>query len=346
MGSKTKTVEKQSGTSTATPLAMVMPGFNKVAEGVTAGLDQLPNVQYHGDYVAQPGDLQTSLPGAYQTAANTVGGLLPGAQQLYAQAGQGPNFGDSPALGSGMQSFASTNPGGMQGAVNAAIDPYMKQLTQSVLPSLQSAGIESGAYGGSRSQQTLPALAIQQAGEQAQKVAAAMAYQDFTDQQSRILQGYGLSTDRGLGEASALTQRMGVLPGMMEGISRTAGSQADLLGQAGSIDLANRQSVIDNQLKQFQYDMTRPFMGYDTAAGILSQLSQGYGTKVSDSTNTTTQSSGGLGNVVAGLGGLAATVAGFPGAGSALSGLLGKGASAGFGMPTLPTNLNLANTKF
>jgi len=311
-----------------------MPGYNTIAQGVERGLQDIQDVNYTGDFLAQAGDLQNQMPGIYQNAASQAGGLVPMLQNTFAQSQQGVNFGDSPQLNWGMQSFANTNPEGMQGAVNAAIHPYMQQLTQNVLPSLQSAGIESGAYGGSRSQQTLPAMAIADAGESAQRVAAALAYQDFADQQSRILQGYGLSTERGLGEGSLMNQRWAMAPELAGSIMNTLGGQADFSQMASQADLGNRQLEIDNALKQFQYDMTRPFMGYDVAGNILGNMTQGYGTTTMDSKSKTTEKTGGLGNVVAGLGGLAMGIAGMPMAGGAslggniLGSLLGKGAAA------------------
>lgn len=348
MGSKKKTKTKSSSTTEQKPLEMVMPGYGMIASGVEKGLGDIQNVDYTGDFLAQAGDLQNQLPGVYQNAGNTVGNLIPQAQDFITMGGQMPTFGDSPLLSSGMQSFGGTNPEGMQGAVNAAIHPYMQQLTQNILPSLQSAGIESGAYGGSRSQQTIPLMAIQDAGESAQRVAAALAYEDFKGQQDRILQGYGLSTERGLGEADALTGRLGVMPGMFNTIGGLAGQQADFAALASQADLGNRQLAIDNDLKQFQYDMTRPFMGYDVAANILGGMTQGYGTTNTNSKSTTTEKTGGVGNVVAGLGGLAMAAAGLPMGGGAslggqmLGGLLGKGAgSAGAMNYNLPTNPNM-----
>jgi len=323
MGTKKKSKTKSSSTQTEKPLDLVMPGYNTIAQGVEKGLQDIQGVNYTGDFLAQPGDLQNQMPAAWQKAAGTVGQLVPQAQNFIQQGLQGPQFGDSPNLAAGMQSFGSTSPEGMQGAINAAIHPYMQQLTQNILPSLQSAGIESGAYGGSRSQQTLPGMAIADAGESAQRVAAALAFEDFQKQQERTLQGYGLSTDRGLGEASALTSRLGVMPGMFNTAASLAGGEAEFLGNAAQGDLMNRQMGIDNALKQFQYDMTRPFMGYDVAGNILGNMTQGYGTTSGTSKSTTTEKTGGLGNIVAGVGGLAAAAAGMPGLGSLLGGASG-----------------------
>jgi len=315
MGSKKKTKTKSSQESVAKPLDIVMPGYNTIASGVERGLADIQDVNYTGDFLAQAGDLQNAVPGAYLEAGRTAGSLIPQMQDIWGQMGQGATFGDSPTLASGMQSFGGTNPGGMQDAVNAAIHPYMQQLTEHILPSLQSAGIESGAYGGTRSQQTIPLMAVRDAGESAQRVAAALAYEDFKGQQDRILQGYGLSTQRGLGEADVMTSRYGMAPEMSDAIMRLAGGQAEYANMASTADLGNRQLEIDNALRQFQYDMTRPFMGYDVAGNILGNMTQGYGTTTSKGTSTTTEKTGGLGNVVAGLGGLAMAAAGMPMAG-------------------------------
>lgn len=336
MSSKKKTKTSSTSHQEQKPLDLVMPGYNQIAAGISQGLGDIQDVQFTGDFIAQPGDLQNAMPGAWNTAAGTVGGLIPMGQEMLNMGMQLPSFADSPQLNAGMLSFASTNPQGMQGAVNAAIDPYMRQLTESVLPSLQSAGIESGAYGGSRSQATLPAMAIADAGEQAQRVAAALAYEDFQNQQARILQGYGLSTERGLGEASALTQRLSIQPELLNTVAGLAGQQAEYQGLGAQADLVNRQMAIDNALKQFQYDMTRPFMGYDVAANILSQMTAGYGTTDSTSKSKTTEKTGGLGNVVAGLGGLAAGIAGIPGIGSVFGGGTTPFAAPSVSIPQMP----------
>jgi hypothetical protein len=326
MGTKKKSTTKSSGTTEQKPRDIVMPGYNTIASGVTQGLNDIQGVNYTGDFLAQAGELQKALPGVYQSAAGQIGGLIPQAQGFIDMGAMMPSFADSPLLSSGMQSFGSTNPAGMTGAVNAAIDPYMRQLTEQILPGLQSQGIESGAYGGTRSTQTLPLMAIQQQGEQAQRVAAALAYEDFQNQQNRILEGYGLSTERGLGEANAITGRLGAMPGVFDMTTDLIGGQADYLTDAAQADLGNRQLEIDNALRQFQYDMTRPFMGYDTAAGILGSMTQGYGTTTSQNKSTTTEKTGGLGPIAAGIGGLAMAAAGMPMAGGASLGgnLLGS----------------------
>jgi hypothetical protein len=339
MGSKKKSKSKSSSTTEQKPLDIVMPGYNQIAQGVSQGLNDIQGVDYNGDFLAQAGALQNAVPGAYLQAGNMAGSLIPQMQNVFQQSQQGLNFGDSPLLQQGLQSFGGTNPGGMQDAVNAAINPYMQQLTQNVLPSLQSAGIESGAYGGSRSQQTLPGMAIADAGESAQRVAAALAYEDFQNQQNRILEGYGLSTQRGLGEGQVMNDRYGMAPEMMDSIMRLAGGQAEYANMASQADLGNRQLAIDNALKQFQYDMTRPFMGYDVAGNILGNMTQGYGTTQQDSKSSTVEKTGGLGNVVAGLGGLAMGIAGMPMAGGGslggqmLGGLLGGGGGGGAILP-------------
>jgi len=323
MGSKKKTKTKTQQTTEAKPLDLVMPGYNTIASGVERGLADIQDVNYSGDFLAQAGDYQNRMPGIYADAAGTAGSLIPQLQDVFAQSQQGVNFGDSPLLSSGMQSFGSTNPLGMQGAVDAAIHPYMQQLTQNILPGLQSAGIESGAYGGTRSQQTMPLMAIADAGESAQRVAAALAYEDFKGQQDRILQGYGLSTDRGLGEGQIMNQRWQMAPELAGSIMDTLGGQTDFSQKASIADLGNRQLEIDNALKQFQYDMTRPFMGYDVAGNILGNMTQGYGNTNMQGTSTTTEKTGGMGNVVAGLGGLAMAAASLPtGGGATLGGSL------------------------
>lgn len=309
MGSKKKSRTQFSQTQTSKPLDMVMPGYQNIATGVNNALNSVQGVNYGGDFVAQPGQYSLAAPGMYADAAQQALSLVPTAQSFVNQAAANPNFGlGLPVLQQATQGFGSTNPQGMEGAVNAAIQPYMRQLTEQILPSLQSAGIESGAYGGTRSQQTLPALAIRDAGRQAQEVATGLAFQDYNMAQARALEAYGLDTSRGLGEHGAMTQRLAMTPELLNSVMRMSGGAADLMNQAGQLDQANAQAGINNELQRFNYNMTRPFMGYDTATDILSRLTSGFGTTDASGKSKTTEKNSGLGSIVQGGLGLASAI--------------------------------------
>lgn len=325
MGSKTtnKTVSDQ--TQTAAPPSWAQPTMEQLAQQIMSGVGAVQAVpHYTGDFVAQPGALQNAVPGGYLDAAALARSLVAPAQQALASSTTAPTFGVTDAqLQPALQGFAATNPGGMDAAVRAAIDPVYKQLTESILPSLQSAGIESGAYGGSRAMTTLPELALRDFDTQAGNIASQLRYTDYNDTANRVLQGYGESTTRGLGAADVLTQRLGLTPDLLDAIMRMSGGAAELQAQGAAADTANRQSSIDNALQQYQYQIQQPFMGYDVATQLISQLAGNYGTTTSHGTSTQTQSTGGLAPIIGGVIGAGMGLASLPmGGGGSLGGSL------------------------
>ena len=314
MGSKTKTKTESNNTTTAAPPSWAQPTMEELAAQIMSGVGTVQGLPtYTGDFVAQPGALQASVPGGYLDAAALAKSLVAPAQAALSSSFSTPTFDVSGnQLNAALQGFGSTNPGGMDAAVRAAINPVYQQLTESILPSLQSSGIESGAYGGSRAMTTLPELALRDFDTQAGDIAAQLAYKDYTDTANRVLQGYGESTSRGLGEANVLTDRLGLTPDLLDAIMRMSGGSAELTAQAAAADTANQQSVIDNLLQQYQYSVNQPFMGYDTATALISQLAGNYGTTTSNGTSTQTQSTGGLGPILSGVIGAGMGLASLP----------------------------------
>lgn len=312
MGSKTKSTQKTNSTQTNAPPTWADPTMQNLAGIINSGVNQVGQVPaFTGDFVAQPGVLQQAVPGGYFDAAAMARSLIPQAQQALGAAGTAPAFDvTGEMLNPALHGFAATNPGGMDAAVLAAMNPVYRNLTEQILPSLQSAGIESGAYGGSRALNTLPAQALRDYSAEAGNIAAQLRYQDFGDTANRILQGYGASTQRGLGEANVLTDRLGLTPDLLDAVMRMSGGAAELQAQGAGYDTANRQSVLDNALQQYQYQIQRPFMGYDIATDLISRLAGNYGTQTLNGTTTTTQKTGGLAPIIGGIMGVANMVAG------------------------------------
>jgi hypothetical protein len=316
MGTKNKTTETSNQTQTAAPPSWALPQMQAIAGGIMSGLGTIQGLPaYTGDFVAQPGAISQSAPQAYLDAAAMARSLVDPAQAALNQSMVMPTFADSPNLSAATSGFGSTNPGGMDAAVRAAINPVYQSLTESILPSLQSSGIESGAYGGTRAQQTLPGQALRDFDTQAGNIAATMNYQDFTDTANRVLQAYGLSTTRGLGSANVLTDRLGLTPELLDSIMRMSGGAAELTNQAGQLQDANSQAAINNALQKYQYSVEQPFMGYDVATDLISKLAGGYGTTTSQGTNTTVSKTGGLAPILGGALGLAGMAMGLPTAG-------------------------------
>lgn len=317
MGSKTTNKTSTNQTSTAAPPSWALPIDQALAGQIMSGVNAVQAVpHYTGDFIAQPGALQSAVPGGYLDAAALARSLVAPAQQALQQSMVAPSFDvGGNTLNAALQSYGSTNPGGMDAAVRAAINPVYQNLTQNILPSLQSAGIESGAYGGSRALTTMPEMALRDFDTQAGNIAAQMSYQDYVDAANRAITGYGAATSRGLGEADTLTQRLGLTPNLLDAIMRMSGGSAELQAQGAAADTANRQATIDNALQKYQYAVQQPFMGYDVATDLISRLSGSYGTTTQQGTSTQTQSTGGLAPIIGGALGLAAMAGGFPTAG-------------------------------
>lgn len=329
MGSKTtnKTQTSSNQTQTAAPPSWAQPTMEQLAQQIMSGVGAVQAVpQYTGDFVAQPGALQLGVPGGYTDAAQMALSLIPQAQQALGQSSVMPTYDVTGAmLQPALQSYASTNPAGMTAAVNAAINPVYRQLTEQVLPSLQSSAAEAGAYGGSRALTALPAQALRDFSGEAGNIAAMLNYQDYTDTANRVLQAYNESTSRGLGEGDLLTQRLSLTPDLLDSIMRLSGGSAELNAQAAAMDTANQQAAIDNALQKYQYQVTQPFMGYDIATQLISQLAGNYGTTTSTGTSnsTQTQSTGGLAPILGGALGLGMGIASLPmGGGGSLGGSL------------------------
>ncbi len=276
MGSTKKTETKENSTQTVAPPSWTMPGIADAASRVTGALDTLPGVKYGGDFIAQPNAALTQ-----QTADAYTGAAA-----------------QSTDLSRYMLQQIQQDP---RAAIEAAIHPVFKQLTEQVLPGIQSSAISSGAYSGDRANTILPGMAIRDSNESAQRIAAE------------------------IGE-----RRLQMLPEFANtsmGLSTGAG---DLLAGANQVGMQGQQLGIDNELARQQYELQYPFQGLDMASALLARLSGNYGTTTRDGTSTQTQTTSGLGNIVQGALG-AASLAGSlfaPGAGMGLSSLFKTAAPA------------------
>lgn len=356
MGSRKTTTTKQNQTQTNSAASFAQPGLNQTADRVTQALGQIDPTGYQGDFYARPdAGITQNIVGAYANAgqqANNVGGQ---AQASFDQLNNydfnlnardtagtvGFNY-EGPQLNP-TQFSANDGEARLNAAIQAGINPVFENLEERLLPQIRSDAIRSGAYGNSRAYATLPTQVIEDASESAQRIGAELAYQGFqqdenrrlsahTDNESNLLQAYGLGTNRTLGQAgieanlvsadadrnlAAQTssanlelQRAGLTPSLADTILRAYSSEGDLFSRARDADIYSRQVDIDNALARDQYEYTRPFAGLDTATSLLTALGATGGTSTSQGSSTTTERSGGLGNVVqgiAGLGGLAAS---------------------------------------
>jgi hypothetical protein len=338
---KSKSTTKQSSTSntnqtqTNSPFAPAMPGLTQLAgqiQNATNAVQGMPG--YTGDFIATGGQLQQDAVSAYQQAAAQAQQLVnPALQAANVTNWKMPTF-YGPGTEAGTHSFGdgSYDPSGVDSVVQAAIQPYMRQLMEQVLPSIQSAGIESGAYSNDRAMAIMPGQAVRDTGRMASEVAAQVAFQDFQAQQARQLEAFGLNTNRALGEADVLTARLGLYPELLNNVMNMSSGSADLTMQAANYDTAMRQAELNNALARDQYNANLPFRGLDQAASLYGTFAP-YGTQTmngttsSQSKSTQTQQQPIAGQILQGALGVGSMIAGFPGASAAL-GLGGQAMTA------------------
>ncbi len=339
-GSKTtqKTSSKTNQTQTATPYAAIQPGLDQLGSNITSAMNQVQNMGgYGGPFVAQAGALQNAVIPAYQAAAAQAGSLIDPARNVATNTvWQMPTF-EGPSLAQGTQGFESYNADAIQPVINAAIQPYLRQLTEQILPSLQSSANEAGAYSNDRALVTLPGMALRDTSRMAAEVGTGIAYQDFIDRQHRLQNAYQMDTQRGLGMGDLLSSRLAMYPELINNVMRLSTGQADLTQEAANYDIAMRQAEINNSLAQDQYNAALPFRGLNEAASLYSTF-QPYATNQmvgkSNSTTTTQQQQSPFSQIMQGALGLGSLAMGFPGLGGAL-GLGGAAASASMANPML-----------
>jgi len=325
MGGSTRQTQesRQNSTQTNAPPSWALPGLMDLAQRVTGLVGNLPGPSYTGDFVAQSNPLQHSAIPMYQnaaTAAQRAGSMIGEAGQQLVQGG--PQFGqwDTPRFDT-------------SAAAQAASAPIMRNLTENLLPSLQSSALASGAFGNSRMMEILPSLAIRDAVRGSQEIGAQMALGEHEMAMNNQLQGYQALTGRGLGVEGLRQQALTALPGMMDASLQMQTAAGDITSQAGGMQQQWAQQGIDNALARHDYDLNQPWFGLDRGTALMGQLAGNYGTQTMNGTSsqTQTQRTGGLAPVLAGAMGLASMAAGFPGAGGALSSLFGRGGAAAAG---------------
>lgn len=338
----TKTTVKTNETSRNDPPSWAQPGLSELGSRITSIIPTMPGPRYTGDFIAPTSTYEQGMPDRLLQTADFIRSMVPTAAGALDASTTPVNFGmqGAPQVGQ----FGQYDPSGVLPVIQAAMQPAFRQLTEQVLPSLQSSGLESGAYSSGRARDVLPNMAIGDTMRTVGELASGISYQDFSDYQNRLLQAYGLDTERGLGEASTLTQRLAMFPELLDSVLRTQTGATDTEAAAAAYDRQLRQQEIDNTLAQFDYGVRYPFQGLDVAAALLGNLAAPWGTRTTQGTQT--QSQGGLGQwLQAGLG-LGSMALGMPGGLGGISSIfrsaapamkifggnsLGGGLAAGFG---------------
>lgn len=311
MGTKKKT--KSSSHDKTTPVGWAQSGLQGIGDRIGAAVNAPPLPMYQGDFIAQPGAMQQGIPQQ----------MLSDADFVRAQTGQAMQAAQAGLQHPVLSNFSEYDPTAIQPVIQAAIQPAMRQLQEQVLPTLQSSGIESGAYGGTRSQALLPSMAIGNTMRDVNELGMGLAYQDWNQQQQNSLAGY-----------NAESNRLSMYPELLSNVLRTRTGATDVQATAAAYDQQLRQQQIDNARQQYQNQLMYPYQGLDVAAGILGPLAQPYASH--DSRSKTVEKSGGLGQVLQGAMGLAGMVAPmFLGpAGAAMGGMAGAGSTMATSSPS------------
>lgn len=244
------------GTAPQTPASL---GLNmNDAQTMLAQIMSMPNLQ------------GPTLPtmGAYQAAA------LPTSQPNFTAAAL-PSMSSGIIAAPSLQGYDPTKwAGGTNGdqrlmsAMEAAIQPVMRQLTDQILPGIRSSAIESGAYSGDRAMMVLPQEALAETGRRASEITQGLAYEGYQQDQNRDLQAWqvfeqqlGQAAEQmnaarnqqyGIGQAAA-TANFGT---MTDAALRSAGMENDFgLGLYGTnVDAALQSAGMANDFTLGSYN--------------------------------------------------------------------------------------------
>lgn len=293
----TKNVTKTNEVQKNEPPSWAAPGLSELGRRITNIIPTMPGKPYEGNFFAPVTAREESVPGLFEQNADFTRSMGAPAAGALAASSQGPSFNPLQTRG-----FSDYDASGVRGVVESAMQPAFRRLQEQILPGLASSGIESGAYGGDRSLQTLPGMAIRDTMGEVGNIASQIGFQDFQQQEQNRMQAYGLATERGLGEAGTLTDRLAMFPDLLDTILRTQTGATEMDIAAAGYENQLRQREIDEQLARHDYYVRQPFQGLDVAASLLGNLATPWGTRTT--TGTQTQSTGGWGQVMQGAMGL------------------------------------------
>lgn len=273
-----------SSTQTTVPWEGAQPAIMSLIQKAEKAERQVSKTPYGGVTYAQPNNLQTM---ANYDLAKLAPQLVP-----LSQAGQSTIMNNL----TGKFLDPAMNPT-LQAAKAAATASTVKEFQNSILPSLNSAAIQSGAYGGARN-----GIALARASDDAMKtIADTNAKMDFSN----------YAMERGNQNAS-----IAQIPTILSALT----APSNTLGAAGAQQQSWDQALIDDAVNKFNAKQTAPFAGLSEMANLI-----GYGGGNSYSQTTTTRPTNTFGNVLSGA--LGGGMLGY-GAASAFPTAFGLGANA------------------
>lgn len=297
MSSKKKTTTE----SKNEPWSAAKPYITDLYSQAQTAFNNTDRGPYTGELYAGPTAAQLGAVDQYKAAAANP---QVNAGQQMGWDGARSVYDNAQATLSGQFMDPASNPY-LKQAVEAATRPIEERLTRSILPSIQDQSIAQGAYGGS-GYGTAQALAMSDWSQQSADVASKIYAQNYAQERQYQMQA-----------ASQIANALA----LQEGGTNAGLSGANLLGQAGSQEQAWQQAALDANLQKYQINQAAPWSGINELSSILN--AGGY----NQQTQTTTQKTGAMENImkgVAGAAGLAGTLM-TGGAGAGLMGLLGGG---------------------
>lgn len=321
MSSKKKTTQTTNQTSTSAPPSWTAGGLEATSGMVQSALGQIPTSHYSGQQVAYMSpEEQAAIQSAWGDTAALAGGYtdwmgerLPTLSDMWDWQSQ------LPTASFDMGSLQDVEP-----VIQAALNPVYRQLTEQILPGISNSSLQADAYSGDRAMGVLPTTALQNYSREAGDIATMIGYQNYQDyearrldawqsDQDRLLAGYGLETQRGLGQNASQQQQMAAEADYINSILKNSASVGDLLNMSSQLGVTNQQAMINDALAKDKYASYSPFMGLDQAAQLLALLSGDYGTQTMQGKSVTKEKTGGVGEWVkgaVGLGSLAASAFG------------------------------------
>lgn len=345
MSSKKKTTQTTDQTSTSAPPSWTQGGLEATSGMVQSALGQIPQTHYSGQQVAYMSPEELAQ---IQAAWGDTAGLASGYTDWMGQ--RLPELSDLwewqtqlPTASFDMGQLQDVNP-----VIEASLNPVYRQLTEQILPGISNSSLQADAYSGDRAMGVLPTTALQNYSREAADIATLIGYQNYRDfenrrlqawegDQDRFLAGYGLETQRGLGQNASQQAQMAAEADYIQNILKNSASVGDLLNMSSQLGVTNQQAQIDDALARDKYASYSPFMGLDQAAQLLALLSGDYGTQTLQGKSVTKEKTGGLGEWVKGaigLGSMAASAFGL----NPLAAMGGAGAAGGAMNFNLPTN--------
>lgn len=312
-----------STTTTSQPPKYLQPYLTDIAQQASNAYGQTSQGVYPYQLSATPNALQLGAQSNEATIANNAANQNLG--DNYRQAGAiGMNELNSGYLHSLDNTSFNPTHADTSGVIQAAIDPLRQDLTQNILPGVQSKAISEGAYGGAR-QDFLTEKAINDFERNAQNTAANINYQDLS--RTDALSQQDLNQRRENIPKSSLAEQnlLSTAPGLTSAGLNADLAPNDVLNQIGNTYQLQNQDQLDALYQQWQQQQAAPWQGLPEYANIVTGSNTG---------GTTTQSgakggglTGALQGAVGGLG-LANSLSGIAGLGG-LGTMLGSGAGLG-----------------